>query len=447
MDKKATHETPEPAALAVAGSDTTSASTQVTATRLHCPYRQASLLQQALSPDKMRVAFFLGAGCPMAIRVPDKNGTKPLIPDIDGLTQSIIAAFDGKKGDDEKLKTPFATVIKRLRENDKPDPNVEEILSHIRTLQDVVGRGSIDGLSRKLLEGLDKEICRITTEVMSVDLPSDDTPYHHLAAWVSGVPRTHPIEIFTSNYDLLMEQALETQRVPYFDGFVGSHRTFFDLASMEQDVVPARERDGLPTRWARLWKVHGSINWWRTESGNIERHTNLQDGAQQMIHPSHLKYDESRRMPYLAMLDRLRSFLFRGQAVLITCGYSFSDRHLNDVIIQGLTGNSTAICFGLLYGERAKYTAAVATARSRPNLSLLAVDGAVVNTVERDWHSEDKTEHPLCGLAAQAGEMKHRTDIPPERSKFILGDFHAFGSFLMHQLSNRQDQQGGNDAK
>jgi hypothetical protein len=54
----------------------------------HCPYRQSSLLQQALAPDKMRVAFFLGAGCPMAIRVADGAGTKPLIPDVKGKVNS-----------------------------------------------------------------------------------------------------------------------------------------------------------------------------------------------------------------------------------------------------------------------------------------------------------------------------------------------------------------------
>ena len=164
---------------------------------------------------------------------------------------------------------------------------------------------------------------------------------------------------------------MEAERVPYFDGFVGSDRTFLDLASIDQDALPAR--------WARLWKIHGSINWWRTAAGNIERHADLKDGAQQMIHPSHLKYDESRRMPYLAMLDRLRNFLLSGQAVLVTCGYSFSDRHLNDVILQGLTANPSAICFALLFGDRAKYPVAVAAARTRANLSLLAVDGAVLN--------------------------------------------------------------------
>jgi len=55
----------------------------------HCPYRQASLIQQALTPDKMRVAFFLGAGCPTSIRIADGAGTRPLIPDVSGLTGKV----------------------------------------------------------------------------------------------------------------------------------------------------------------------------------------------------------------------------------------------------------------------------------------------------------------------------------------------------------------------
>jgi hypothetical protein len=278
---------------------------------------------------------------------------------------------------------------------------------------------------------------------VQVSLPSDDTPYHNLAAWVGGVRRSHPVEVFTPNYDLLVEQAFEKQRIPYFDGFVGSNRAFFDLPSIEQDT-PGNYV--FPPRWARFWKVHGSINWWRTKDGNIERRGGTADGDQQMIHPSHLKYDESRRMPYLALLDRLRNFLLRGQAVLITCGYSFSDRHLNDAIIQGLGGNSTAVCFGLLFGDRAKYPDAIAAARSRSNLRLLAVDGAVLNTIERDWHSEENTAHFLHNVAIATGEMGDRTVSPKERCKFLFGDFKTLGSFLAQQMAESGENGADNAA-
>lgn len=404
-------------------------------TPVHCPYRQATLIQQALAPDKMRVAFFIGAGCPVSIRVPDGEGTRPLIPDIAGLTARVRQAVEGSAAHKES----FATLISRLAKAGSKSPNIEEILSYIRALGDVVSGGEIDGLTQDELTALDGEICRVTTEVVTASLPGDDSPYHHLAAWIGGIPRSNAAEVFTSNYDLLMEQAFEARKVPYFDGFVGSHRTFFDLASMEQDK--------LPSRWARLWKVHGSVNWWRSASGDVERRHAAEAGDRQMIYPSHLKYDQSRRLPYLAMLDRLKAFLANGQAVLITCGYSFADQHLNEAILQGLSGNPTAVCFGLVFGDRANTPEGVKKARMHPNLSLLAADGAVLGSVERDWRSDEKQEHPQHGLAVRAGEMAHRTTAPAERCKFLLGDFRAFGEFLARQLTQREVNEGSTNAK
>jgi hypothetical protein len=91
----------------------------------------------------------------------------------------------------------------------------------------------------------------------------------------------------------------------------------------------------------------------------------------------------------------------------------------------------------LLYSDRANFPEGVERARKQPNLSLLAVDGAVLGTINRDWHSEEKKDHPLNSLAAQAGDMKPRTDAPPDRCKFLLGDFAALGEFLARQLSQR----------
>jgi hypothetical protein len=52
------------------------------------PYKQISCLQQCLSTDKKPIGLFLGAGCPMAIRVGD-NVKTPLIPDISGISKIV----------------------------------------------------------------------------------------------------------------------------------------------------------------------------------------------------------------------------------------------------------------------------------------------------------------------------------------------------------------------
>src|SRR5258706_11612476 len=138
--------------------------------QVHCPYRQATLLQQALAPDKMRVAFFLGAGCPVAIRIPNGTETSPLIPDIAGLTKQVSIKIAAS----EKFKTGFAAILKRLTESGVTSPNVEQILTHVRSLAEVVCNSSIDGLSKEMLNEIDGEICKLTTEVVKAKLPGDD---------------------------------------------------------------------------------------------------------------------------------------------------------------------------------------------------------------------------------------------------------------------------------
>ena len=88
----------------------------------------------------------------------------------------------------------------------------------------------------------------------------------------------------------------------YFDGFIGARKAFFDLGAVEDE-------DLLPPRWTRLWKIHGSLNWRLENETDVVRTDEKTDKQSYLIYPSHLKYDQSRKMPYLAMLDRLKAFL------------------------------------------------------------------------------------------------------------------------------------------
>jgi hypothetical protein len=224
-----------------------------------------------------------------------------------------------------------------------------------------------------------------------------------------------PVTIFTTNYDLLMEQAFEDLGVPYFDGFVGARHPFFDLHAIEEDE--------LPSRWARFWKIHGSVNWHQSEEGVRRGDTS----GDLLVFPSHLKYDQSRRMPYLAMMDQLRAFLKRSGAVLITCGYSFGDQHINDVIVQGLQGNSSAMVFGLVYGNLDPKLAIVSVATRRGNLAILARDAAVIGRKidvwegPRDETSKDRLPPIEWTATGASGTL---------RPEFRLGDFARFGAFV-----------------
>ena len=358
----------------------------------------------------------------MAIR-PDGDG--PLIPDIFGITKIVRI----KLADDGECDPLLKKIDEHFSTDGRTDVSVEDMLSHIRSLRMVAGNGDVRGLSADNLDKLDLEICNVIHEVVDKALPDFGTPYHEIASWVDAVRRGNPIEIFTTNYDLLMEQAFEDYRVPYFDGFAGSRRPFFDLRAMEEDM--------LPPRWARLWKLHGSINWYQTvEKGVFRAATQDTDGTKRVIHPSHLKYEESRRMPYLAMLDRLRAFLKQPTATLIICGYSFRDEHLNEVIVQGLQCTKTAIAFALAFDKIGEYPQAAQLARERSNLTLLARNGAVLSGQDAKW-----PEKEADAVSSEVSPWVKWNPTDPARddkrlAEFELGDFAVFGSFLRELIGH-----------
>jgi hypothetical protein len=237
---------------------------------------------------------------------------------------------------------------------------------------------------------------------------------------VSATERPDPVELFTTNYDLLLEHGLEAVKVPLFDGFVGAHQPFFDNRAIEQDV--------LPSRWCRVWKLHGSINWQLAADANVTRSTEVKPGSSRVIHPSHLKYDESRRMPYLALMDRFRTFLRKPSAVLVTCGYSFRDDHVNEIMAQALYSNPGLMifAFALMYGPLAGYGRAQHLAEQRGNISVLANDSAVVGRRAAPWRTPEKNEN----LTGYAPAIETITENGNEALRFTLGDFKRFGTFL-----------------
>lgn len=398
---------------------------------IHDAAQQARNLRQVLQDDKQRIGCFLGAGCPLGVY--DAAGSKSiiLIPAVVELTKRVaegLQAADTASGASSNFKANWDALCAECKPPDGQDPTVEDVLTELRTLANRRGSAEILGMSKKDLGELDDKVCELISAEMRKPLPGYRNSYNRFASWIGGVHRDSPAEIFTPNYDLLFEQALEQHSLPHFDGFVGSREPWFDLASIEHDTIPAR--------WTRLWKLHGSINWEKNEetvNGNkvtrVVRVTREAAVGKVMIFPSHLKYDQSRRMPYLAMLDRLRAFFHGNDAPrLVVCGYSFLDDHLNEVLLDGLRGNRNAQCFALMYSGLDKHPRVVEYAQKQSNLTVLAWDGAVVGTRVGGYRTGTTggTEHApwLLEEALAGGDPK--VMHPCSR----LGDFHYFGLFL-----------------
>src|SRR5258707_876028 len=92
--------------------------------------------------------------------------------------------------------------------------------------------------------------CAVPVPVIAANLPHED-----FVRWSARLPRGQPVEVFATNYDVLIETALEAEGVAAFDGFVGCNRPFF---SHETRTGP---ENAPGPAWTRLWKIHGSITW------------------------------------------------------------------------------------------------------------------------------------------------------------------------------------------
>lgn len=385
----------------------------------HDQIRHLRSLRFLLSQDKTPLGFFLAAGCPLSVRIAKGN---PLLPDMTGLTKIINDAHIS-----DAATTPYRRLMEELNKAGKNSSNLEDVLTYIRSMKEVsTGGGTVRGFTEDELSGLEKEICSTISEAVNKDLPDGDNSYRRFARWVSSIDRVVPVEMFTTNYDLLLEQALEEQCVPFFDGFSGSRYPFFDIHSVEENE--------LPTYWARLWKLHGSVNW-KAMSGGVYRVSKGIAGSPELIYPSKLKYDQSRKMPFLAMSDRLTNFLLKPHAVLFVCGYSFGDEHINNTIINALKVNQSANVVALMYGKMKKDASgtlaapeAVKRAMERPNLSVWHDEEAVIGAQRREWSkfADDKNEF-----------VNFNFKKVDDRVSF--GDFAAFTSFLSELIGDHTD--------
>ena len=244
----------------------------------HDPLRAASELREQLSSHSRRLGFFMGSGTSMTVG----------LPGIKLLTTNVATELDGGH-----RKTYDA-----LLQGCGPRATVEDVLNKVRLIQEFLGTDAtkqVEGVNSKIANELDFKICAAITKILSVDPPKGLKPHLTLAQWVRYIRREQPVEIFTTNYDLLIERALEEMNVPYFDGFVGGVGPFFVQDSVEADGGEKTRDMYPPSGWTRLWKVHGSIGWRMNEVGGKKRITRVlspptASQGDLIIHPSRDKY-------------------------------------------------------------------------------------------------------------------------------------------------------------
>jgi len=386
----------------------------------HSPLKAINQLKEQLSSEKRKLGFLFGAGSSMAVG----------IPGILQLTTQIENDLDPK----------YAAAFTLLKDACGAEGNsIEAILNKLRILRDLIGTNETETyygiVGKTFAQEFDMAICSIISKLVSKTKVTSIEPHLGFANWLFKYQgnRINPIELFTTNYDLLFEEAFEEKKYPYFDGFVGSINPFIIPECIDAENSKQYSNVYVPISWLRLWKIHGSINWYLYKDGagknRITRNTGrtVNPGDEIMIFPSRQKYDESRRLPFLLFHDRLRKYLSSGESMLLVNGYSFGDEHINEILFQALRANKRLAITALLYGnftegKRITDQAVLKYGLDNPNLTILGPDKACIGGNILSWEVD-----PII-----TSEDKYW--IEGEKI-FDLGNFKTFTDFLKQNFN------------
>lgn len=149
------------------------------------------------------------------------------------------------------------------------------------------------------------------------------------------------VKLFTLNYDTIFEQAARDANFVLIDGFSFSHpRKFtpsvYDLDIIYREKTRINDEPSFFPNVIQFYKPHGSLNWVR--KGDSVFQVNELDDLEKpvLIYPQESKYENSYEQPFFEMMSRFQHALRQENTMLITIGFSFSDKHFRNSILEAV---------------------------------------------------------------------------------------------------------------
>ncbi len=293
-----------------------------------------NVLKKKLAGPK--IIYLLGAGASFCAGLP---GTLQL---ADAVRSQLL----------NMPRSMFEEITQFLLDNNGiENPNIEEILSELYHRLSGAGLGH---RNRERLKTTFEEVCQCIQNILKVDAP---TEYHKdfISRIVSRreaepAKKAPPAQIFTTNYDLLIELACEESHMVAINGFEGIFRRRWNPGCFDYDIGRATThaktpRFELSARHILLYKLHGSLSWFEDNGEFYEDNTPLVSKRNPLIiYPSRLKYAESIRPPFDWLFRKFGAEV-SGANLLICIGYRFADTNLNQYIYTGLNNGLSLFVF------------------------------------------------------------------------------------------------------
>lgn len=269
------------------------------------------------------------------------------------------------------VEAPNSALLTAIRDELPGSAHIEHVLSHIGDLIALASRNSsgkiaLGGNEFDLvaLKSLHAEIIRhiaetirygyrpaaagIAESIGAIGKPIVDIEHHRyfMSALFSGrsnLESRSRVVFATTNYDTLIEDALAISKRSVFDGFSSGGIGFWTGHS--SDLL-----ENLPPRTHQVIKLHGSVDWLRSDGGAVVRArygtSYLANLENTLIYPQATKYVETQRDPFADLFRTFRRSLSAHDShVLCIVGYSFGDEHINLEIEEAMrrVGSKTNI--------------------------------------------------------------------------------------------------------
>ena len=245
----------------------------------------------------------------------------------------------------------LATILSEIK--DKPfykEPNIEDFISYITLIERTADKNKANEL-RKGREELEKKIRELCTLTLQKNTPPHIDFLNKITARKNNDSR---VQIFTTNYDTLFEQAANEAGFVIIDGFSFTQpREFsgrwFDLDIVNREKTRLKQEESFISKVFHLYKLHGSLTWKRENNGKIIQEKEPDNPL--MIYPSSEKYESSYEQPYFEMMSRFQQALRKEETLLIVIGFGFGDKHIRNVVLEAVNQNPSFQLLILNYGN------------------------------------------------------------------------------------------------
>lgn len=198
--------------------------------------------------------------------------------------------------------------------------------------------------------------------------------------------------LFTTNYDMAFDYALDNLGIHYINGFMGVHNRCFRPEVYDYDLYyPGQSVTGKVYRAEKVikyYKIHGSLSWVSTKPTfsnsygikevSLGSEYNCEDGQEIMIYPCVSKKTFTLDLPYSELFRQFAQAITQPQSVLFCIGYSFNDEHINDIIYQALSIPSFTLIIAN-YSPTADATSNIGKLKALSDKRIIVLDEEDVN--------------------------------------------------------------------